>query len=534
MTDLAKRVAALGPSIEKLMSIGGTAGLSLGILHHGKPIHQANYGFRDLKENLPVTEETIFAGCSLTKALTSATLALLVEEEKVTWDTPVKDVLATFAINDDILRNNTTVADLLCHRTGMSWGDNLYIGTSNNVLIPGKHSMKYLNSQSALLPFRGQFPYNNRPFELAGHVIESLTGSPWCEFLNSRIIEPLGMRRTFFKTPPSDVGNVAKSYNTLDDGSPTPIDNVKTGDDGFGGPSAGIRTCVKDLLKLYSVFLASAKDQFASGRTSSQDSPLKQVSHLMSAKIPMDQPTLQEASYAFGWARVQLPGKMGAVGCNPPLMPGGMPVVGKGVPSQLVLYHQGSLPGALAAVILIPKSESAIFILTNSLTLNDTPDWVGQMILEEILEVPERNNYIKTARDSVAENAKWYPTTVEELRKQQKNGSSPRNLEDYVGIFWDDIHVFKIEVTLEEGVLYWALQGLESEKFHLNHFEEDVFTWLQPRNELAKRGRWVDQGAPFWKVEFKINAVGGIDKLLWVHDIGVPAVEYHKSVNGAW
>jgi CubicO group peptidase (beta-lactamase class C family) len=267
MTDLAMRVAALGPTIEKLMSIGGTAGLSLGLLHHGKPIHQANYGFRDVEASLPVTEETIFPGCSLTKALTAAALALLVEEKKMTWDTLVKDVLPEFKIKDEILRNCATIADLLCHRTGMSRGDNLYIGTSNNVLIPGRESLTYLNSQERLLPFRGQFQYNKLPYELVGHVIEKLTGSPWSALLRSRIIEPLDMERTYFQTPPSSIDNVARCYNTLDDGTPVPITCVKTGDDSFGGPSAGICTCVKDLLKLYSVFLASANDQFARGVT---------------------------------------------------------------------------------------------------------------------------------------------------------------------------------------------------------------------------------------------------------------------------
>lgn len=97
----------------------------------------------------------------------------------------------------------------------------------------------------------------------------------------------------------------------------------------------------------------------------------------MSAKIPMNGPSRGETSYGFGWARVQLPATMGGRGCNPPIMPDGMPVVGKGVPSRLVIYHQGSLPGALATVNLIPDSESAIIILTNSLTRNDMPDWVG-------------------------------------------------------------------------------------------------------------------------------------------------------------
>lgn len=183
MVGIPERVAALGPTIEKLMSIGGTAGLSLGILQHGKPIHHANYGFRNVQEKLPMTEETITPGCSLAKAMTAASIALLVEENKVTWDTRVKNILPDFGIQDDILRNHTTVADLLCHRTGMSWGDNYYVSTENNIIIPGKDGMKYLNSQEPLLPFRGQFQYNNLPYELAGYVIERLSGVTYYQIL---------------------------------------------------------------------------------------------------------------------------------------------------------------------------------------------------------------------------------------------------------------------------------------------------------------------------------------------------------------
>jgi hypothetical protein len=44
-------------------------------------------------------------------------------------------------------------------------------------------------------------------------------------------------------------------------------------------------------------------------------------------------------------------------------MPDGMPVVGKGVTSQLVLHHQGSLPDALTAIILTPETKTVIFVL---------------------------------------------------------------------------------------------------------------------------------------------------------------------------
>ncbi|KAH6630928.1 beta-lactamase/transpeptidase-like protein [Chaetomium sp. MPI-SDFR-AT-0129] len=426
-----------------------------------------------------------------------------------------------------------TIADLLCHRSGMSWGDNLLIGTDNNIIVSGKDSMAYLNSQTRLLPFRGQFAYNNMAYELAGKVIESLSKESFFDFIQSRIFDPLGMTRTFLKTPPLDLDNVGKCYNALDDGTSAPITCVKVGDDWLGAPHAGMRTCVKDLMKLYKAFMQAFNHQISTGNTSTEGIPLKQVSQLMSAKIPMDQPSKNEASYGLGWARVQLPGRMGQIGINPGLMPHGMPIVGKGVPPRLVIFHQGSLPGALALNMLLPDTESAIVITSNALALNDVPDWVGQMVLEEFLEVPasERNDYLAAAKTSVATNLQWYPDLVEELQQARKNGTSARSPSAYVGTYWDHLHIVKVVVTVEGDQLYWALQGLESEKFRLTHYEEDTFIWLQPRNELSRRGRWVgiDQGPSFWKVEFKVGPYGVLDRLHWVHDNDVPADEYRKE-----
>ena len=122
--------------------------------------------------------------------------------------------------------------------------------------------------------------------------------------------------------------------------------------------------------------------------------------------------------------------------------------------------------------------------------------------------------------------------TLEQLRKEQKLGSSPKDLDQYVGTYWGDIHVIKIVVSSEGGALYWAFQGLDSEKYQLDHYHDDVFTWLRTRDELAKRGRWIDQGPPFWKVEFGVDGDDQIVRLSWVHDIGVPAEEFRKVAEG--
>ncbi|KAK3293559.1 beta-lactamase/transpeptidase-like protein [Chaetomium fimeti] len=464
METLTSRLDALRPNIKELMRIGGTPGLSLGVMHQGDQVYFAGYGNRYAELYTPPDAKTVLPVCSLTKAVTSAALGILVDENKATWDTLVKDALPSLNIKDDILQNQMTIADLLCHRSGMSWGDNLIIGTDNNVLVSGNDSMEYLNSQTRLLPFRGQFAYSNLAYELAGKVIESLSNMSYFDF-----------------TPPPGLGNVGKCYNSLDNGNSAPITCIKLGDDWLGAPHAGMRSCVWDLMKLYKAFMQAFNHQFSTGETSTEGLPLKQVAELMSAKIPMDQPSKNEASYGLGWGRVQLPGRMGQIGINPDLMPNGMPIVGKGIAPRLVIFHQGSMPGALSFVALLPDTETAIVISSNALALNDVADWVGQMVLEELLEIPspQRNDYLAAAKTSAATNLQWYPNLVTQLQKAQKHGTSPRQLDAYAG------------------------------------------TWVG-----------VDQGPDFWKVEFKVMPGGEVDRLCWAHDDGVPADEYKREEVG--
>lgn len=69
---------------------------------------------------------------------------------------------------------------------------------------------------------------------------------------------------------------------------------------------------------------------------------------------------------------------MCAISLNPDLLsPKPAPKVARGHASHLILYYQGSMPGNLAAVNLVPSSKGAVNMLSNSLALNDTADWLG-------------------------------------------------------------------------------------------------------------------------------------------------------------
>jgi CubicO group peptidase (beta-lactamase class C family) len=224
--------------------------------------------------------------------LVDATAVTLVEEGKLKWDTCVKDFLLEWNISDDTIRNQVTITDLLSHRAGFSVGD-YYLGAQNNVLISKEDTMAFLNDQKSIKPFRAQWQYNNLGYELVSLVINKVSGSSWADLLRDRILKPLNLSRTLLDYPAPDDGNVAKAYEALDDASPVEIHTVKATKKIMSGAAAGLRTCTKDLLVLYDAFMTVANAQFASGNTSTPNSPLKQVNHLMSAAIPINGPTDQ-------------------------------------------------------------------------------------------------------------------------------------------------------------------------------------------------------------------------------------------------
>jgi CubicO group peptidase (beta-lactamase class C family) len=57
--------------------------------------------------------------CSVTKSFTATGLALLVDEGKLEWDAPVREMLPEFRLRDPVASEQATLRDLLTHRTGL-------------------------------------------------------------------------------------------------------------------------------------------------------------------------------------------------------------------------------------------------------------------------------------------------------------------------------------------------------------------------------------------------------------------------------
>lgn len=171
--------------------------------------------------------------------------------------------------------------------------------------------------------------------------------------------------------------------------------------------------------------------------------------------------------------------------------------------------------------------------MTNTLALNDCADWVGQLVLEALIGTEDKNDYLEIARRSVANSLAWHPTVEAALKRNHVHGTSPRNLEEYIGTYASSIKTMKIEVTQGDNKLHFALQGLESEKYELTHYQDDIFTWLRPRNELAARGRFTHQGFLYYLLRFSAGDDGKIAALAWAHDADIPDGEiFDKESQG--
>jgi CubicO group peptidase (beta-lactamase class C family) len=280
MSEISQRLKVLDPVIGDLISISGTIGLSYGVLHQGTILHAASFGHRNLEDKLDVDEETVFPLGSLSKALVAATVASLVEDGKMDWDTPVKDLLPGFSTPSQEVTTSATLVDFLSMRPGLQ-ATTVWYGSQNNVLFPRTDSLKLINNLEVVSPLRSKWRYNNWGYELAGLVIDHVSKEGWASVLKKKILHPLGMSRSGAETSTGN-DNTASAYVALIDAPPSRVGDVTLSDQTLMGIAGGVRSCVRDLLVFYRTFLKSLNNQVHTSQNSTTGSPLKHVRQLMS------------------------------------------------------------------------------------------------------------------------------------------------------------------------------------------------------------------------------------------------------------
>ncbi|CAN7304196.1 serine hydrolase [Brevundimonas sp. LjRoot202] len=181
--------------------------VSIAVVKDGAPVLTRGYGVRVQGEAARADEHTLFAIASNTKNVTAAALAMMVDEGKVKWDEPVRTYLPGFTLSDPVIGERITVRDTLSHRAGfgLGAGDLLFWPNSDRSREEVMAAVPFVPIEDGL---RARYHYCNLMFVVAGEVLAAVSGMRWEDFVQSRILDRLGMSET---VPMATLADPAKS-----------------------------------------------------------------------------------------------------------------------------------------------------------------------------------------------------------------------------------------------------------------------------------------------------------------------------------
>jgi CubicO group peptidase (beta-lactamase class C family) len=135
-------------------------GIAVVVVKDGKVVTEKGYGVRRLGQSAPVTPHTLFGIASNTKIFTSAALAMLVDEGKLSWDERVVDRLPGFQMSDAYVTREMRIRDLLCHRSGLplGGGDLMFWPGTDFTTDQVNYRLRFVPLETS---FRSAYAYDN-------------------------------------------------------------------------------------------------------------------------------------------------------------------------------------------------------------------------------------------------------------------------------------------------------------------------------------------------------------------------------------
>ena len=387
-------------------------GMAVAILKDGKLVLAKGYGVRKLGDPTPVDEHTMFGIGSNTKAFTTAALAMLVDEGKLSWDDPVYQRLPGFQMYDPYVSHEMTIRDLLTHRSGMGLGegDLLIFPHTTYTRDDIIQRLRYMKPVSS---FRSRYAYDNLLYITAGQIIPAVTGTSWDDFIRQRIFAPLGMDATNLSNAAFKPGEDYAFPHSRVDGK---LQVVEFGNLDNAAPAGAINSCAADMAKWVILQLGHGKPPDSDQRLFSE----KQSREMWSPQtiLPTGDPSpslvalkTNFAAYGLGWGLRDYHGRK-------------------------LVGHTGGVSGFVSRVMLVPEENMGVVILTNA-EEGGAFDSVLYHVVDAYFGLPPTDwiTGFKAAKDHEEQAAAEVERRQTSFRAAESKPSLP--LERYAGVYAD-------------------------------------------------------------------------------------------------
>ncbi len=231
-------------------------------------------GWADVDAKRPMSLDAPFMQCSQTKGFCGVTIAMLVEEGKISLDDPVSKYLPEFkemwiyeGRTNDVrryvkARNQVTVRMVMNHTAGFPFELPHYEAMGGwSRKMPLRSVAIFAASEPLLFEPGTKIRYSNTGIDIGAAIVEVVTGKHWEDFLKERVLEPLGMSETTFWPTDEQLSRKIELYECKK-GSPArhrdenwrmqrPYNDRFV----FASAGAGLWTTVRDQLKFYRMLM---------------------------------------------------------------------------------------------------------------------------------------------------------------------------------------------------------------------------------------------------------------------------------------
>lgn len=399
--------------IQNTLKTFDVPGISVGIIKEGKIVYSKGFGVRSLVNNQKMTNETLVGIASNSKGFTATALAILADEAKLNFDDKVSKYIPEFQMNDAYVSQEVTIRDLITHRAGLGLGqgDLMFFPEGGSLSVNDIiHNVRYLKPENS---FRSTLDYNNVMFIVAGEIIHRVSGLSWADFIEQKIMKPVGMTSSFGSYNHAKAANVS---NIIDAHAPINGKAVAIPHDWNEAANAagGIVSNIKDM-NTWAEFLMN-------GFTTKEGKKLitdKQIYELWNLQIatPVALKNPYDSNfngYGLGWFLTDVKG-------------------------HKQVYHTGGLIGTVTQFTLIPDIKLGIVILTNQQS-GAAFSTITNTIKDSYLGIEDRD-WLKTYSERVTKNnAKYDKEKKDAFAKSQvfkKNKNSQITTDQIVGTYND-------------------------------------------------------------------------------------------------
>jgi CubicO group peptidase (beta-lactamase class C family) len=193
-------LADLEAYIEDLMERFEMPGAAVAVVQNDEVVYANGFGVKDINSGEAVTSDTLFMIGSVTKSMTTMMMASLVDEGILDWDTPVVDILPTFALSNPDVTPDIRVRDLVNMSSGVQRYDvPMFLEALTPVPL-----IEFLDEIPMNAEPGEQFNYSNQMVTAGGFVAALAAGAEYdddlldtyADLLQTRLFDPIGMGST--------------------------------------------------------------------------------------------------------------------------------------------------------------------------------------------------------------------------------------------------------------------------------------------------------------------------------------------------